>query len=152
MGSVLINIVILALWGVSNESETNFRNSDTSHITPNPIALTNKVIKVVPSYFCVGVYCDNCQFSTKFRWNLNVIGCTQSSALASHENNVSSFNTFMMKKCWQSQYSECFERWKCVQACWLEIKHPPTCTLLYSFQPHTWNQRGMLYSAFHQGL
>ena len=34
----------------------NFLNSDTSHITPNPIALTNKVIEVVTSYFCWGVY------------------------------------------------------------------------------------------------
>ncbi len=29
---------------------------DTSHVTLNPIALTNKVIKVVASYFCGGVY------------------------------------------------------------------------------------------------
>ena len=50
-GSVLVNTVTLELQGVSNESERNFLNGDTSHVTPNPIAVTNKVIEVVPSYF-----------------------------------------------------------------------------------------------------
>ncbi len=56
MGSVLVNIVTLTLWGVSSENEWNFLNGDTSHVTPNPIASMNKVIKVVPSYFWWGVY------------------------------------------------------------------------------------------------
>ncbi len=61
MGSVLVNIVSLELCGVSNESERNFLNGDTiqkscSHVIPNPIATKGKVIKVVPSYFCGGVY------------------------------------------------------------------------------------------------
>ncbi len=38
-----------------NESERNFLHGDTSHITPHPIALTTKFIKVVPSYFSGGV-------------------------------------------------------------------------------------------------
>ena len=47
---------IVALWRVSNESKRNFLKGDTSHVTPNRIALTNKIIKVMPSYICGGVY------------------------------------------------------------------------------------------------
>ncbi len=46
MGSVLVNIVTLAFWGVSNESERNFLNGDTIHCHPKPSGI---VIKVVPS-------------------------------------------------------------------------------------------------------
>ena len=44
--------------GIKINRKKNFLNSDTSHITPNPIALTNTIIKVVPSYFCGGVYVE----------------------------------------------------------------------------------------------
>ena len=43
MGSVLVNI--LALRGVSNESDWNFLHGDTSHITQNQITLTNRSSK-----------------------------------------------------------------------------------------------------------
>ena len=59
MVSVLVNIVTLALGGISNECERNFLNGDISHVTPNQIAMKGKAIKVVPSYFCGGVYKNN---------------------------------------------------------------------------------------------
>ncbi len=49
MGFVLIDIVTLTIWGVSNESEENFQHGDTIYGTPNPIQVTYKVIKVVPN-------------------------------------------------------------------------------------------------------
>ena len=36
-------------------SKLNFLNGETNHVTPNPIAVKGKVIKVYPSYFCGGV-------------------------------------------------------------------------------------------------
>ena len=42
--------------GYQNKAKFFFQNSDTSHMTPNPIALTNKVIKFAPRYFCGVVY------------------------------------------------------------------------------------------------
>ncbi len=56
MGSVLVNIVTLALCGVSNESKRNVLNGDTSHVVPNPIAMKDEDVKVVPRYFGGGVY------------------------------------------------------------------------------------------------
>ncbi len=54
-------ILLCYIWqnhdiGIMRRIKWNFQNGDTSHVTPNTIALTNKVIKVVPSYFCGGVY------------------------------------------------------------------------------------------------
>ena len=47
----------------------NSLNGHTSHVIPNPIGLKGKVIKVVPSYFCGGVYDGTpCQV-TAFRFN-----------------------------------------------------------------------------------
>ncbi len=71
------------------KAKKKIRNGDTSHVTPNPIALTNKVIKVlyVPSFvlifffffFCGGVYlkvhkdtsCYNCLSLDTSDWREN---------------------------------------------------------------------------------
>ncbi len=46
-----------------------FPNDDaTSHVIPNPVAMKGKVIKVVPSYFCAGVYKQSARY-LKENWS-----------------------------------------------------------------------------------
>ncbi len=70
VGSVLVNMVTLALWGVLNESQRNSLNGDASHVTQNPTALMKRSSKLCQITFMEVFICNSLESWKKINVSL----------------------------------------------------------------------------------